>query len=302
MASRSAVPARAVPGTSSDVAARERRAKRPVTAKSAPPRRGRDAATPRAIEPRATERTPANQSAQKALQLLDYFRTHGQARLSELAAHAGLNMSTALRLTLALQAQGAIVRQPGTRQYVLGSWVLELASSLLREQPLLQQAHAVLAELRDQTGETASLWVRDGPSRICLDRAESRHGLRSGADIGARLPPHRGAAGKVLLAYLPPEQRAAVLAEIERDSGAPLDGLRAELERIPAQGFAVSMAEREPGVGSVAVPIADPRGRVSLVLNISGPLDRFDETHRLEAAALLQRASAQLSIHSLLWV
>jgi DNA-binding IclR family transcriptional regulator len=64
----------------------------------------------------------------------------------------------------------------------------------------------------------------------------------------------------------------------------------------------VSLAEREPGVGSVAVPIADPRGRVSLVLNISGPLDRFDEARRSRAAALLQRASAQLSIHSLLWV
>jgi len=115
------------------------------------PRRGRDA-----TEPRTAERTLANQSAQKALQVLDYFRTHGHARFSELAAHAGLNMSAALRQSLALQAQGAIVRQPGTRQYVLGSWVLELASSLLREQPLLQQAHTVLTELR---------WWEDGESR-----------------------------------------------------------------------------------------------------------------------------------------
>ncbi len=291
------MPARVVPGTANDVPGGKRRAGRPAATGSAPPRRGRDE-----TKPRAAARTPANQSTQKALQVLDYFRTHGHARLSELAEHAGLNLSTALRLTLALQAQGAIVRQPGTRQYVLGSWVLELAASLLREQPLLQQAHAVLAELRDQTGETASLWVRDGTSRICLDRAESRHGLRSGADIGARLPPHRGAAGKVLLAYLPAEQRETVVAEIEQESGTRLDALREELQRIPAQGYGVSLAERAPGVGSVAVPIVDPRGRVSLVLNISGPLDRFDETRRQEAAVLLQRASAQLSIHSLLWV
>ena len=297
MASGSAARARAAARATSDAPAAKARGGRPRGAASAPARGGREAA-----EPRATERTPANQSAQKALQVLDYFRTHGHARLSELAEHAGLNMSTALRLTLALQAQGAIVRQPGTRQYVLGSWVLELAASLLREQPLLQQAHAVLADLRDQTGETASLWVRDGTSRICLDRAESRHGLRSGADLGARLPPHRGAAGKVLLAYLPAEQREAVLAEIERESGTRLDALRDELQRIPAQGYGVSLAERSPGVGSVAVPIADPRGRVSLVLNVSGPLDRFDAPRRQEAAALLQRASAQLSIHSLLWV
>src|SRR5690349_8023679 len=100
MASRSAVPTRAVPGAASDGTANERRANRPLAARSALPRRGRAAVASDATEPRATERTPANQSAQKALQLLDYFRTHGHARLSELAAHAGLNMSTALRLTL----------------------------------------------------------------------------------------------------------------------------------------------------------------------------------------------------------
>src|SRR5437868_5240420 len=91
---RSTVPARVVPGAANDVPGGKRPAGRPAAAGSAPLRRGHDETAPR-----TGERTPANQSAQKALQILDYFRTHGHARLSELAAHAGLHLSTALRLT-----------------------------------------------------------------------------------------------------------------------------------------------------------------------------------------------------------
>src|SRR5690349_8570719 len=77
-------------------------------AASAPPTElpsanGRTSPTPRR---RNTQRTAANQSLGKGLQILDYFRHHGQGRLSDLAAYAGLNASTALRLALALQAHG----------------------------------------------------------------------------------------------------------------------------------------------------------------------------------------------------
>jgi DNA-binding IclR family transcriptional regulator len=274
----------------------------PAPAASAPPSQpassnGRTSPAPRR---RNSQRTAANQSLGKGLQILDYFRHHGQGRLSDLAAYAGLNASTALRLALALQAHGAIVRQPGMRTYTLGSWILELASSLLREQPLVLHAHDILVRLRDETGETASLYVRDGPSRICLDRAESRAGLRSGADIGARLPPHRGAAGKVLLAYLAPDEREAVLRQVEAASGEDLAAVRRELEQIPAQGYSLSRAEREPGVGSVAVPIIDPLGHVAATINLSGPLARFTVERMRAAVPAMQQAASQLSVQMFL--
>lgn len=274
----------------------------PRAARGAPPaepardgRRGGPAA-----RRRNSKRTAANQSVGKGLLILDYFRHHGQGRLSDLAAYAGLNASTALRLALALQARGAIVRQPGMRTYVLGSWILELASSLLREQPLVLHAHDILVRLRDETGETASLYVRDGASRVCLDRVESRHGLRGTVDLGARLPPHRGAAGKVLLAYLAPDEREAILTQVEAETGDGLAALRRELEQIPAQGYSISRAEREPGVGSVAVPIIDPLGHVGAAIALSGPLDRFSVERMRAAVPAMQQAAAQLSVQMFL--
>src|SRR5262249_56270599 len=108
--------------------------------------------------------------------------------------------------------------------------------SWLGERPLVLHGHGVLARPRDETGETASLYVREGASRVCLDRVESRHGLRGTVDFGARLPPHRGAAGKVLLAYLAQDEREAILTQIEAATGEGLSGPCPPAAQIQGQG------------------------------------------------------------------
>ena len=55
--------------------------------------------------------------------------------------------------------------------------------------------------------ETASVYIAEGDSRICLDHVESTHSLRRVIPIGESLPLYKGAAGKVLLAWAPKEER-----------------------------------------------------------------------------------------------
>ena len=62
----------------------------------------------------------------------------------------------------------------------------------------------MLAELRDQTGESAQLYVRDGDHRVCVAVAERPSGLRDTVPVGARLPLLAGSGGKVLLAWADP--------------------------------------------------------------------------------------------------
>jgi DNA-binding IclR family transcriptional regulator len=56
----------------------------------------------------------------------------------------------------------------------------------------------VLARLRDATGETANLIVRDGEQAVYLDQVESRHALRHAGWAGRRIPLTRGAAAMAL--------------------------------------------------------------------------------------------------------
>jgi DNA-binding IclR family transcriptional regulator len=168
----------------------------------------------------------------------------GPADLATLMSRTGLPRATAHRLAAALESHALVERPPGGA-YRLGRRVSELgrAAAPARSISLVEAARPVLERLRDDTGESAQLYVRagDGRTRVCLATAESPQGLRTMVAVGAVLPMDRGSAGKVLTA-----------------SG-PL--------------WAESVEEREPGVASVSAAVVCG-GEVVAALSVSGPLGR----------------------------
>jgi DNA-binding IclR family transcriptional regulator len=126
---------------------------------------------------------------------------------------------------------------------------------------LVEAARPVLEALRDETGESAQLFVRDGDSRLCVAASERPSGLRDTVPVGAVLPIGRGSGGKVLLAF---------------GDAADASGIDpSELETIRRRGWAVSVAEREEGVCSVSAPVLDSGGRIHAALGVSGPINRL---------------------------
>src|SRR5207244_10048692 len=119
----------------------------------------------------------------------------------------------------------------------LGLRLLGWAGALNAGFSLVEAARPVLDALRDETGESAQLFVRDGDTRLCVAASERPAGLRDTVPVGAVLPIDRGSGGKVLLAYA-------------ADVGAWPGVALAELETIRRRGWAASVAEREQGVGS----------------------------------------------------
>jgi DNA-binding IclR family transcriptional regulator len=144
----------------------------------------------------------------------------------------------------------------------LGLRVLAWAGAVSAEFGLAEAARPVLEALRDETGESAQLFVRDGDRRLCVAASERPSGLRDTVPVGAVLPIDRGSGGKVLLAYAPD---AASVAGVDL----------AELETVRRRGWAASVAEREEGVCSVSAPVLDSAGRIHAALGVSGPLNRL---------------------------
>ena len=66
---------------------------------------------------------------------------------------------------------------------------------------LVRLTRPVLQQLRDETGETACLYVRDGAYRTVISLAESRHPVVRLFVVGMLMPLHAGSAGKVFLAW-----------------------------------------------------------------------------------------------------
>ena len=169
----------------------------------------------------------------------------GPQSLAGLVAATGISRPTAHRLAQALEAHG-LARRDDEGRFTLGLRLIALGNAAAGDLSIAQIARPALEALRDDTGESVQLYLRDGERRVCALSLESPHGLRTIVGLGASLPLDRGSAGRILL-------------------GDPASWRR---------GWAESVEEREPGVASVSAPLLDRAGRVLAAVSVSGPIPR----------------------------
>jgi DNA-binding IclR family transcriptional regulator len=200
----------------------------------------------------------------KTVAVLRALAVTGQAGLAELQAATGLPRATAHRLATALEQHG-LVRRDADGRFCLGLGLVALGRAAADGFPLAELARPALAALRDETGESVQLFVREGDGRRCVVSLQSAHGLRWIVAEGALLPLERGSAGKVL-------------------SGA-----------TGRAGWVESVEEREPGVASVSAPVRDGNGQVVAAVSVSGPLERLSRRPGQRFGAAVVRTAANAS-------
>jgi len=246
---------------------------------------------------------PGTQAVRRSVGLLKAFTADKPQRgLAELARAVGLNKTTAFRLLAALEGEGMVERTPAGDAYRLGPELLLLAGRAGGSHDLRAAARSELESLAHATRETATLEVLVGRQTLILDEATGGHMVGARPSLGTSWPAHATSTGKVLLAHLEGERRAAAL----RGSWPALTprtvtgagALGRALARVRAQGFAIAQEELEPGFVAVAAPVRDASGAVVAALSVGGPKARLAGealracTRRVTAAA--QRVSMQL--------
>lgn len=205
----------------------------------------------------------------------------GPATLASLVTATGLSRPTAHRLAVALEHHRLVARDIQGR-FILGPRLGELAAAA-GEDRLLASAGPVLARLRDITGESAQLYRRQGDFRICVAAADRPTGLRDSIPVGSQLTMAAGSAAQILLAWEDPERMNKGLLKATFSA--------AELSAVRRRGWAQSIGEREPGVGSVSAPVRSPSGKVVAAVSVSGPLERLTrQPGRMHAPAVVAAA------------
>ena len=157
-----------------------------------------------------------------------------------------------------------------------------------------------LRELNQQTRETIHLTVRHGLSAVYVEKLDSPEPLRIHSRIGASVPLYCSAVGKVMLAYMPQEERDRVLPELQVRRLTPntvgnLQELETELYRVRKNGYACDMEEHEMHIRCVAAPIWDHMGSVQSSLSITAPVVRMPVNRLRQLAPLIQAAGLQIS-------
>jgi IclR family acetate operon transcriptional repressor len=244
----------------------------------------------------ASTGTRSLQSVDRAFILLEALAAAGGSlSLSELTAESGLPPATIHRVLKSLSRNGYVRRDD--KAYTLGPnliFIGRIASTMLGD-----WARPTLTRLAEELGETANLAALDADDVVYLAQLPSnRYSLRMLTEVGKRLPTHATAAGKVLLANLPPQKveqiiRYRGLPQITERTITSERAMIRQVEMARLQGFAVDDGEHELGVRCVAVPVPDsPR---NLAVSISGPDVRMSLTRALEIVPTLQLAAKELS-------
>lgn len=241
------------------------------------------------------------QTLNRAIAVLDSFtRERPQLGVREVARRINLSTTTTGRLLAALKTLGILTQNPETRAYAIGPRVLTWAEIYSATQDVRNLALPAIQELHAKTRETISLYLLDGDERVCIERLESPQTVRITQRVGRRLPLYAGSAGKVMLAFLPPERQADYLARIPLIQLTPATivdpmVLAGELRKIRECGIAVSYGEWIADAAGVAAPILDQNGAVIAGLSISGPLQRFTGENVPGYCEEVLRVAAQIS-------
>lgn len=197
----------------------------------------------------------------KAVSLLDAVSSRA-CSLTDLVDATGITRPTAHRLALALEQHGLLSRD-GSGRFIMGPQTLAWATA---RDVLSTRADLAVSELRDATGLSSQVYRRVGDIRLCIAAAEPATGLRDTVPVGSRLTLQAGSAAQVLLAWLPPAEQDRLL------EGAAFTS--ADLTAVRRRGWAHSLGQREPGVGSLSAPVRDGRGSVIAAISLSGPQER----------------------------
>ncbi len=211
--------------------------------------------------------------------MLSAFRsTRPHLGVSELAREVGLTRSTVHRYVATLCSLGYLEQDGETRKYRLGPRVLDLGFSAINSMELREISAPHLRSLSDETGHTVNMAILDGVDIVYVERCRSSRAGQQNIDldlhVGSRLPAYCTSMGKVLLAFLPDDERAKRLQEIDLTRRGPntmtdSKTLRAELARVREAGIAINNEELAYGLRSIAMPVRGREGAVAAAINLA---------------------------------
>jgi len=235
------------------------------------------------------------------MKVLDCFTSSSpELRLTDLSDALGWHKTQVLRILSTLEAGGYVVRDLNTKRFRLGLRLFELGMIVRQQMDLRRITHSYLRDLVDATQETARLVVPDEDGPICVDVVESPKGIRVYAQLGMRMPWNAGTSPKLLLAYLPDEERERILArgEFQRFTERTItdpEALREEARTIQSRGYYVGVRDLDEEALGVSAPVFDSARRVVGAINVSGPASRLADVEIRRLIALVTQAAADVS-------
>lgn len=221
--------------------------------------------------------------------------------VSELAEQLALPKSQVSKILATLRRHGLVTQDPASRRYSVGLRAFALGSRFMTYDKLAREALPILHGLVNETGHSARLSVRNGDEVIYLIGVEGPHFFDTGWRAGTWLPWYGSSAGRILLAFLPPEEadrliRQKPMTPITPHTVSDPKKLNKILERARQRGYDSQRNETTVGLGTVAVPILGPNQNVIGALSLAFPEAAVKPEDEPRFAEVLHQRARQISL------
>lgn len=208
-----------------------------------------------------------------------FTQQNPQMTISQLSVRTGLSRAAVRRCLYTLTKLGFAGAEDGSR-YSLRPRMLTLSHTYTASNTLSSAAQPILERMSAALRESFSVATLDGEDIVYVARTTVNRVMAVDLHIGSRLPAYCTSMGRILLAYLPPEQLEAYFARVNlvphtTRTVTSLEKLRMLLRNVRRNGYALCDQEYEVGLRSLAVPVFAPNGRAVATINLSGSAPRL---------------------------
>ncbi len=223
-------------------------------------------------------------------------------RLSDLAAHCGMDKGTVHRM-LACMVDERLVEQRGSdRHYMPGPLMYELGLARPDGTQLQRVAEGHLQELVRQKSGVALLLLRSGNEYVCSLRVGSFPLTALMVYPGTRRPLFTSVGGVAIMQTLSEDEVRRILIdnaaqEIAKQGTARLTALQRMRERSARHGFGVNLGDVVAGLHAFAVPLLGEQGAFG-ALCLMGTSDLYGAERIEELRVALAGVAVQLGLEA----
>ena len=222
-------------------------------------------------------------SLDRGLKILELLAQNREPlTLSRIASAMGLTLPTVYRFLYTLESLGYVEKDPDMKSYCVSPKVLALGYGAFQTSDLWRTAHPYLLRASRDYSETFNLAILDGTDILYIDRVKTQKILTINLEIGSKLPAYCTSMGRVLLAFLPKNEAAAILDKTLKEAVTPrtlqtTQELENALESVRKDGYAVNDGELALELISVAAPVRNRDGKVVAALNMAVNAAQYQE-------------------------
>ena len=237
------------------------------------------------------------QSVQRAVDIINCVGYNSQGlTLREISEQLNLNINTVRGLINTLLHNGYLSKNQATGSYSLGFEFLSKSKRAydMQVRGIYQIAFPHMSALAEKHNVTCWFQVAFYHDICTVDTViPTNCHYAYVTKYGDRLPLHSSASGKLLLVFLPCEERARIVENLELTKYTDFtitdkDRLTKELDKVCSAGYSTELEEMDLGIGSIAAPYFNSGAALAGTLSVAAPVSIIHRSHQQLAADLLR--------------